>query len=57
MQVALIAPSGTPTAFVPVLFWSVVAVVVLACCWCSPLQLAPVLDLTLQLALVVFSFH
>ena len=43
-QVALIATSVTPVAPVLVLVWSVVVVV--ACCWCSPLQLAPMLVLT-----------
>ena len=45
-QVALIATPVTPVAHVLVLVWSVVVVVVVvACCWCSPLQLAPMLVL------------
>ena len=45
-QVALIATLVTPVAPVLVLVWSVVVVVVVACFWCSPLQLAPMLVLT-----------
>lgn len=44
LQVALIAAAGTPTPPVLVLIWSVVLVVV-ACCWCTPLQVAPMLVL------------
>ena len=49
-QVALIAASVTPIAYMLVLIWSVVVVVVVvAYYWCSPLQLA-----LKQLALAVF---